>query len=610
MTSLLSNASLCELLIAGLRDRAVFLTDPQGRITSWNPGVERLLGYSEQEWVGQSAVIIFTPEDVAKGDFEKEIREATLNGQAADVRWHRKKDGGVIFIDGILVALLDDAGSLMGFGKVMRDATEAKRAAEALRRSEERLRFAQEGAQLGIWDWDISSDVVTRSAIHYRLFGQEPRTEPERYAQWLSSVHPDDRAGIEEKTRNAVHTGEMEAEFRVIWPDGSIHWMHAQGKVYFEDGQPRRMVRVVRDITRRKHAEQAHADSEARKAAILSASLDAVLLMDSDGLLQEFNPAAERMFGYQRAEAVGRSLADLIVPPRLREAHKAGLARYLATGKERVLGQRIEIDAMRSDGTEFPVELAILRVPVQGLPLFAGYVRDISDRKRAEDALRRSNEDLGEFAHVVSHDLQGPLRTVRAYTQLLARRFEGQLDEDADELISHVLNGTNTMKVLIEGLLQYATAGEEAPREQVDLGQLVNGVVSSLGALIKETGAEVISEKLPAVSANPVQMQQLFQNLIGNAIKYRRPGGLPHVHLSARRSRLEWEVAVRDNGIGMRPEHAHSIFGVFKRLHGSEIPGAGIGLAICKRIVEKHGGRIWVESEPGRGSTFFFTLPA
>ncbi|HUQ92139.1 MAG TPA: PAS domain S-box protein [Bryobacteraceae bacterium] len=601
---------LYERLARALHHTALFLTDAEGRITSWNPGVEELLGYTEAEWVGQPGSIIFTPEDIANEVFVKEMQEAARAGEAAQVRWHQRKDSSIILVDSVLAATRDDAGAIEGFCKMLRAATEVKTAVEALRRSEERLRFAQEGAGLGIWDWDIPSDTITRSLTHYRLFGQEPQEGTESYAEWLSHLHPEDQGRVDAEIRRALQTGEMDSEFRVIWPNGDIHWMHTRGRVYFEQQEPRRMIRVVRDITPQKVTEQALADSEARKSAILNASLDAVLVMDGEGLLREFNPAAEQMFGYERGQAIGQSLADLIVPPHLREAHRRGLANYLATGQACVLGKRIEIDAMRKGGSAFPVELAILRVPVEGAPIFAGYVRDITERKHIEEQLRRSNEELGDFAHVVSHDLQTPLRTVQAYTQLLATRFGGELDSGASEIVSHIHSGTQTMNVLIQGLLQYATAGQEAPRVPVPLNEVVPNVTGVLAAAIAEAGAEVIYSDLPVVAANAVQMQQLFQNLIGNALKYAVPGVPPRVRIRSEFADNRWWISIADNGQGIAPEQHERIFRPLSRLHGSEIPGTGLGLAVCKKIVERLGGVIWVESEPGKGATFRFSLPA
>ncbi|MGI8958518.1 MAG: PAS domain-containing sensor histidine kinase [Bryobacteraceae bacterium] len=601
---------LYELFVRQLSDRAMFLLDTEGCIESWNRGVENLLGYSETEWVGQLGTILFTPEDRANEEAQKEMQRALRDGQTADVRWHVKKDGSRLFVDGLMLALKDSDGHLLGFAKVMRDATEHQLAEENLRARQERLTLAEHGANVGVWDWDIRTSKVTRSDVHYRLFGKEPRSEPEMYSEWLQQIDPQDHALVEEKTRQALRTGDLDCEFRAIWPDGTARWLHAKGKVYFENGAPIRMVRMVRDVTAQKQAEEALRESEARKGAILSASLDAILIMDGKGCVREFNTAAEQMFGYKREEAIGRLLADLVVPPRLREAHHNGLSRYLATGEAVVLGRRIEISGMRADGSEFPVELAIVKVPTGGVPLFAGYVRDITERKRSEAELQRSNQDLERFAQLVAHDLQSPLHTVRVCAELLADRYQDKLDETAKEFVALVLNGSQSMEQLIRGLLEHAHFGsKEAKLQPVHLGEVVTAVLAALTASIEESEAEVMYGELPSVEGDSVQLQQLFQNLITNAIKY-HGRERPHITIGADIRQGECRVWVGDNGEGIEPEYSEQIFDPLKRLHGRDVPGTGLGLAVCKRIVERHGGRIWVESQLGQGSTFFFTLPS
>lgn len=226
--------------------------------------------------------------------------------------------------------------------------------------------------------------------------------------------------------------------------------------------------------------------------------------------------------------------------------------------------------------------------------------------------LRRSNEELQRFAYVASHDLQEPLRIVASFTQLLAQRYKGRLDRDADELIDYAVDGANRMRALIEDLLAYSrVGGQELHRSRVPLDDVLERVRATLDPTIRETGASVTHDALPVVSADPMQIEQLLQNLVANAIKFRRPDTPTRVHVSARRGDDgAWEIGVEDNGIGIRPEHQDRIFVIFQRLHSrEEYAGTGIGLAICHRIVERHGGRIWVESSPGAGSTFRFTLP-
>ncbi len=237
-------------------------------------------------------------------------------------------------------------------------------------------------------------------------------------------------------------------------------------------------------------------------------------------------------------------------------------------------------------------------------------IEDVTDRKRAEEALRTTNAELQHFAYALTHDLQEPLRMVVNFTELLAQEYGGKLGEDADKFISYSVQGALRIEALLKALLAYweMSERERGSLSMVDCGAVLAKTLFNLQAAIAESGASVTSDLLPAVVAEEVLLMQLFQNLISNSIKYRGKEP-PKIHVSAERDGEGWRFAVRDNGIGIDPQDAERVFGMFKRLHGSEIPGTGIGLAICKKVVEREGGRIWVESEPGRGATFMFTLP-
>lgn len=601
--------AIYTLLIQEMTDCGLFIMDLEGVILSWNPGVEKLLGYQESEWLGQSGALIFTPEDQAKNIFQAEIRDAIETGHAGDNRWHVRKDGSRIFVDGVLVAVRDERGLILCLAKLMRDGTSRQISQRNLQVIEERFRLAREGAALGIWDWDVLADSIDASESYYRIMGMTVQREPVSYEKWVSLVHPWDRERIALGTREALETGDFDHEFRVTWADGSTHWIHAKGVVQYANERPVRMVRVLRDITAQKLSEEALRESEARNNAILRASLDAIILMDQEGILQEFNPAAEEMFGQSREAVIGRPLADVIIPPRLRQQHCEGLNRYLATEEAVIIGRHIETEGLRSDGTEFPVELAVTRVPIGGAPLFAGYVRDISERRRTILALQRSNQELAEFAHVVAHDLRTPLRNIGTYAQILIKRHQASLDEKGNEFLSVIRQSVAATQALIDGLLRYAELGEvELTRESTDMTAVVNTVLNLMKSSLEAADAKVIFSDLPIVESDSLQLQQVFQNLIGNAIKYRREDP-PRISIRSRRSSDCWIVSVRDNGEGIRPEDQERIFLPLKRLHGNEIAGTGLGLAICRAVMKRLGGRIWVESEPGKGSIFYFTVP-
>jgi PAS domain S-box-containing protein len=340
--------------------------------------------------------------------------------------------------------------------------------------------------------------------------------------------------------------------------------------------------------------------------------------MDREGMIVDWNPEAERIFGWSRQEAMGRSLAATIVPERMREAHMSGLVHYLHTGEGPVLNRRIELPALHRSGREFPVELTISTMRIEEDVIFSAFIHDITDRNQAREdleraaaELRRSNTELEQFAYIASHDLQEPLRMVASYTQLLERRYAAQLDGTAREFIGYAVDGAKRMQAFITGLLRYSRVGTEPQvLEEVDLREVFDVAVANLRIAIEESAATVQSRDLPVVQGDPRQLTQLFQNLIGNALKFRKPEVPPQVEVFAESDGDFWRISVKDNGIGLDPRFYERVFIIFQRLHTrDEYEGTGLGLAICKKIVERHGGRIWVESKEGEGATFSFTLP-
>jgi PAS domain S-box-containing protein len=373
---------------------------------------------------------------------------------------------------------------------------------------------------------------------------------------------------------------------------------------------------AIRNISVRRAAEAHLAQMEGRYRGLLEAAPDAMVVVNQDGEIVLLNVQAEKQFGYPRDELVGQQVKN-IIPDGFAERLIADDLRSAADALAQQIGTGIELSGRRKDGTEFPIEIMLSPLDSADGILVTAAIRDISVRRAAEEnllqnvaELNRSNEELGQFAYIASHDLQEPLRMVTSYTQLLSRRYKGQLDADADEFIEFAVDGAIRMQRLIEDLLAFsrvATTGNELVDTSSE--SALEQAIQNLHWAIKDSGALVTHDPLPTVQADEMQLIQLFQNLIGNAIKYQGPG-IPEVHVSATQdSNGLWTFAVKDNGLGIDPQFFDRIFGMFQRLHKrDEFSGTGIGLAICKKIVERHGGTISVESRPGEGSTFSFAL--
>jgi PAS domain S-box-containing protein len=359
---------------------------------------------------------------------------------------------------------------------------------------------------------------------------------------------------------------------------------------------------------------QLETEARIRLAAIVESSADAILSTTLEGLVLTWNDGAERMLGYRAEEMLGHSITRLYPPEKLAEEKR--ILERIARG-ERV--QNYETTRLTKEGRRLDVSLTVSPVADEKGRLVGAskILHDITDRKRAEEALRqsaqeltRSNRDLEQFAYVASHDLQEPLRAVSGYVQLLQHHYPDKLDEKGQRYIAGAVEGAARMQTLIHDLLVFSRVGRKSdPFEPADLNKVLAQALGNLRVSLQETEAKVTHDPLPTVPVDATQITQLFQNLINNAVKFRasRP---PEVHLAASLEAGQWHLFVRDNGLGIEPQYFERIFQIFQRLHTrKQYPGTGIGLAICKKIVEHHGGRIWVESQPGQGSTFHFTLP-
>ena len=378
----------------------------------------------------------------------------------------------------------------------------------------------------------------------------------------------------------------------------------------------------VRERTAELERSKAELERSKRWFQITLASIgDAVIATDQQGLVTFMNRIAEGLTGWTEQEACQRPLAEVfvIVDETTRQALEDPVTKVIRTGE--ITGLANHTVLISRDGGERPIDDSAAPI-LDEQNRMAGVVlifRDITERRRNEKlaeegrrALERTNYELQQFAYAASHDLQEPLRNVSLYTQLLERRYGHKLDGDGNEFIRFVVGGAARMQDLVKALLDYTSVSSASDVEitPMDLNGVVRDVLSDMRARIEETQAVMTCDELPTLPIHGVHAQQMFQNLIGNAVKYRSEQA-PRIHISAVEQDHQWTFAVQDNGIGVDPIYRERIFGLFKRLHSAEkYAGTGIGLAICQRVVERYGGKIWVESEPGKGSTFFFTLPA
>jgi PAS domain S-box-containing protein len=462
----------------------------------------------------------------------------------------------------------------------------------------------------------LDGQITSWNAAAERIYGY---TAAETIGRSIEIIVPEDRREELRCIHERLRRGERVPPFETVrlTRDGRrIDVQLTMSPIIDAEGAVAGASGIGRDITQRKQAEAALHDREAKFRAVIETAADGIIIIDPHGTIEVFNPASERIFGYRRDEVIGRKI-EMLMPPSHASRHEQYLerARRANEGQTIVVGR--EVEGLRKDGATVPLELSVGEAHQDGTRVFVGIIRDISERKRADqerqralDKLARSNRDLEQFARVVSHDLQEPLRMVSSYCELLRRRYRGRLDNEADQFIDYAIDGAQRMQLLIQDLLAYSRVEVRgAAFGETDANCSFELTLINLQKSIAESQARITAVPLPTVLADEVQLVQLFQNLVSNAIKYRRDAR-PEIRISVEPQGGFWAFAVTDNGIGIEPRFARSIFEPFKRLHSrQEVPGTGIGLAICKRIVERHGGEIWLDCEYRDGARFCFTLP-
>jgi PAS domain S-box-containing protein len=363
---------------------------------------------------------------------------------------------------------------------------------------------------------------------------------------------------------------------------------------------------AIRDITVRKRA-------EAKFKGLLESAPDAIVIVNQDGFIQLVNAQCVKMFGYSPHELVKKRV-EILIPDRYRKNHRGHRNDFFSNAKMRPMGLGLELLGKRKSGEEFPVEISLSPLETEEGVLVSAAIRDITDRKKAEVVKQRAlemeikNKELEQFAYVASHDLQEPLRTITSFIDLLQKKHTGD-DEKTTKYFKYITDAAGRMKNLITCLLDYSRIGKSSKPEKVNCAELIKEVLVDLNRLIAESKANIKAIKLPAINGYPLELKLLFQNLISNSIKFSKKGVVPQIVIKASKISGYWKFSVQDNGIGIGTEHFDKIFAIFQRLHlRDEYEGTGIGLAHCQKIVHLHGGKLWVESKLGEGSTFYFTL--
>ncbi len=491
--------------------------------------------------------------------------------------------------------------------------------------SEEKIRSFFEAASQGIVAVNAEGKIVlvnrrTEELFHYdrsEILGQNlEMLVPERYRSNLAFL------GTQNFDSPRVRAMGAGMEMAGLRKDGTEFPVEI-GLSFVNSGDGTLALGLISDVSERKRVadalRRANAELRAREAQLrsfLEAASQGILAISDEGRILLVNRRVEEMFGYTREELMGQEL-EMLLPERYRQGHVAHRGGFFREPRVRPMGAGMDLAGRHKDGSEFPVEIGLSFVETPSGTLALGLVSDIRERKqaadqlaRAMDDLRRSNSELEQFAYVTSHDLQEPLRMVTGYLNILQRRYAHVLDKDAEEFIRYAIDGAARMKGMIREILNLSRVGTQAVQCVYGSAlEIVHAATDNLSASIAETSAVIETDSLPSIYADPALLTLVFQNLIGNALKFRGPN-TPHVRISATLHGRDWIFSIKDNGIGIKKEHIDRIFNIFERLHSQEeYPGNGVGLAITKKIVERHGGRIWVESQPGEGSTFSFSIP-
>jgi len=610
---------------------AVIATDMSGAVTFLNSVAQSLTGWSQAEATGKSMDLVFDivnkeTRRPVENPVEKVFREGKVVG-LADHTLLRSKSGKEFDIEDSAAPILADTGEKFGVVLVFRDITEKKQAEEEFKRQKELLQLILASIADGVVVADSNGKFLLFNAAAEQVLGtgatdRSPDEWPDQYGVYLPDTvtpYPSDQLPLVRTMR-----GESVDAVEIFIRNPQV----PQGRSLSINGRPLKRadgtlqggVVVFHDMTERKRAEEALQISEEKARSVVQTAHDAIVSADSHGNITDFNRGAEAIFGYSPQEVIGKPLG-VLMPDRFKELHQGGFKRYLETGEARVIGKTVELAAQRKDGTEFPVELSLSSWKTRAGLFFTGVLSDITERKRTEELLMRAKEDAeraskfkDQFLSTMSHELRTPLNAVLGFSDLLADERYGPLNDRQQRYVAHIHTGGKHLLELISDILDLSKieAGRmELSREDVTVASAFAEVISSLYPLAEKKSQALLQQVDPHlhVRADAMRFKQVLMNLAGNAIKFTPEGG--RIELAARQVDDQVRVEVRDNGPGIPAEQQQRIFEAFFRLAetGSATEGTGLGLAITTRLVELHGGKLGIESQPGEGACFYFSLP-
>ncbi|HEV7331600.1 MAG TPA: PAS domain S-box protein [Flavisolibacter sp.] len=619
----------CQLLIQSIGDAILFL-DQDGYIQYINPATTSLTGFSDSDLMNQPLSKLYTAADGSmKAAYE--ISMAQKQGKFMSEGWKLRKDGSQFWSE-LTLYPVKDKNEIVGFSCLLRNVSERKKNELDLRQSEERYRLMVESVKdYAIFMLDSTGHIMSWNEGAKRLKGYHTSEIIGKHFSIFYTAEDLDSKKPERELKIAVATGKYEEEGWRIRKNGSLFWANIVITALFNDqNQLIGFSKVTRDLTDRKYYDESLRQSEERYRALVEQLTDyGIFMLDEKGRIISWNEGAKRILGYTAEEIIGKYVSIFFPEEDIingKPTHELKVAKE--KGKYEEEGWRI-----RKDGSRFWANVVVTAVyNSQGVHIgFSKVTRDLTERKEAERALKQSyeryrqlanelreantglqyaNQELEQFTSIVSHDLQEPIRTIKSFLQLIDIKLSQGQYNDLTLYIQKSIGAANRMRELIQNLLHYSQlAKNEVVMEKIAVMDVVNEALQNLKSAVEKSGASIaVESEVEEFEGDRVQMVQLIQNLLSNALKFSSNEN-PQVTIRCQKEGGHVKFSIADNGIGIAASDMNKVFEIFRRLHTEKVyPGTGIGLAICKKIVDRHRGRIWPESEIGKGTTFHFTL--